>query len=302
MALGGTATHAPPGTHALAGRAVFPAAPNFDRCTVDDIANWLVASSAPTAIILGEVHDNPIHHKLRAAIIDRVAGSLRDRGALHPAIVFEHIRADQQPALDQNRGGSAAEMLAALNWPQSGWPDQAMFAPLFEAAATWKLPILPGHPPAQIVREVARGGAEALSAEERVRLGLDTPLAPHLHDDLLAELEASHCGLMPKSAFGNMAMAQRYRDAHMARVVAGAARERTTILLAGNGHARKDRGVAAYLPATSSAITVLFIEVEDGKTAAQDYGALHADAVVFTARAARKDPCDEMRAMMQKKK
>ena len=38
--------------------------------------------------------------------------------------------------------------------------------------------------------------------EELARLKLDQPLEPRLHDALLTELEESHCGMMPKTAFG----------------------------------------------------------------------------------------------------
>ena len=69
-----------------------------------------------------------------------------------------------------------------------------------------------------------------------------------LDDALLTELEASHCGLMPKSAFGGMAVAQRFRDGNMASILADAAPgSGQVVLVAGNGHVRLDRGVPWYL-------------------------------------------------------
>lgn len=292
--------------HPLIGKALFVARPDLQSCWLDDVVAHIVeaaGTSTRPAILLGEVHDNPRHHRLRAAIIDRIASAAREKGVQSPALVFEHIRTDQAPQLGKASFVSAGEVLTALNWSTSGWPDQSMFMPLFESAVKWRLPLLAGHPAASAVRDVSRKGFDALASDERTRLALDKPLPDKLQDDLLGDLEASHCGLMAKTAFANMAAAQRYRDAHMADVVATLAKERTTILLAGNGHVRTDRGVPYYLANRSQAyVSVLLLEVEDGKSDPAAYGPFAADAIIFTARAERKDPCEEMRAMMQKKK
>src|SRR5690606_8492139 len=105
-------------------------------------------------------------------------------------------------------------------------------------------PILPGHPSRAEVRDVARRGLQALPADTATRLGLDVPLPAPLQSALRDELEASHCGLMPRSAFTNMALAQRYRDANLAAsLVSAAIASGSAILFAGNGHVRRDRGV-----------------------------------------------------------
>ncbi len=116
---------------------------------------------------------------------------------------------------------------------------------------------------------------------------------------------------MPRTAFGKMAEAQRYRDAHYAAVIDAAAETHKSgvVLLAGNGHVRRDRGVPYYLAMRGKqAFAVALVEVEDGKTNPDAYiergpdGSPIYDAILFTTRAERKDPCEEMRAMMQKKK
>ena len=134
-------------------------------------------------------------------------------------------------------------------------------------------------------------------------------MEPRLQDALLTELEESHCGMMPKTAFGNMAFAQRYRDAHLADAVLKAAEKQgSAILLAGNGHVRTDRGVPAYLRQRApdrKVVSVMLIEVEDGKTDPQAYvprdpdGKPVADYIVLTPRQQRPDPCEAMRARMK---
>ena len=270
-------------------------------------------------VLLGEVHDNPDHHRLRASLIAAL-GNLRNTAVPAPrplAIVMEHIRADQQPALDayadmiraaqpgDDIEASVDQTLAALDWDKSGWSEPKMFRPLFIAVGAGRHPILAGEPARAAVRSVARQGIAALAGDEAARLKLGDALPSPLHDALLGELEASHCGLMPKSAFGTMADAQRFRDAHQAAVLLGAAdRHGRAVLLAGNGHVRADRGVPWHLarlaPARSVAI-VMFVEVDAARTNVADYlergadGKPIADLVVVTPRSDRPDPCIEMR-------
>ena len=270
-------------------------------------------------LLLGEVHDNGHHHALRRNIIDTIISSY-SAGTFSKALIFEHIRTDQQPALDQfaefnakaRRLGNSGDLFRFLEWDKSGWPDKKIFEPLFSAAINAKLPILPGDPPRERVRAIAKGGDAALTDDERQRFKLDQPLAPKLQDALLEELEASHCGLMPKSAFGKMAVAQRYRDAHLADALAKAADQYgAAILFAGNGHVRKDRGVPYYLKQMApnrKVVSVMLLEVEEGKNDPADYiprdpeGKPAADYILFTPRAKRTDPCAEMRERFGKKK
>ena len=67
--------------------------------------------------------------------------------------------------------------------------------------------------------KAAKEGENSLSAAERTHLGLDSPLGAQLDAASLKDIEDAHCGAMPKSAFGGMAYAQRYRDAHLADAV-----------------------------------------------------------------------------------
>lgn len=265
-------------------------------------------------VLLGEVHDNPDHHLLRSGML--VASPSQPV----PGLVLEHIRTDQQPVLDRfkqsnseaGRTSTPSDLFGLLEWSKSGWPDQSIFEPLFKAAIEAKLPIVPGEPARDAVRKVAREGESAIASEERARLKLDVPLEPALQDALLTELEESHCGLMPKSAFGNMALAQRYRDAHMADALVKAhAANKSAILLAGNGHVRSDRGVPWYLRQMSpqvKTLSILLLEVEEGKTDPAAYGLRDAagqsiaDLVVFTPRQPRPDPCEEMRKRMPPRK
>jgi uncharacterized iron-regulated protein len=259
--------------------------------------------------LLGEVHDNPAHHQLRAWMIEGTADSWNRVGA-RPAIVFEQIRASQKAALDRFKvlaeagTGTADELFRLLEWDKSGWPPARIYKPLFEAAVAAKLPIYAGDPPRDRVRDVARGAS--LAAEEQARFQLEREMPQSLRDALDNELRDSHCGVLPEAALRGMSMAQRYRDAHLADALLSAERQGQAILIAGNGHIRKDRGVPWHLrlrAPTMRVTTYMFLEVEEGKTDPEPYvprdpeGKPVADWVIFTPRAERGDPCEAMRKM-----
>lgn len=265
-------------------------------------------------VLLGEVHDNGAQHALRGALITAIAADIAEaKKQRPPALVFEHIRADQAAALEASRAPTpegARDLLQRLDWEKSGWPSSKLFLPIFEAAVVHALPILSGHPTRTEVRDVARRGLDALPGDTAPRLGLDAPLPEALESALLDELEASHCGLMPRTAFANMALAQRYRDAHMAAALASAARAHgSAIMLAGNGHVRTDRGVPrdlARMAPERKVLTVMLMEVSDGRADPTAYverdpqGKPAADFTVLTPRSERPDPCETMRARFKK--
>jgi len=254
--------------------------------------------------LIGEIHDNPDHHRIQAWLV----GAMHRTGG-SGTVVFEHIRADQAGALAQFVASPAADRSTArlfdlLDWDKSGWPPRALFQPLFAAVLDKGLSIVPGDAARTSVRSVARQGASALDAPEQARLALAEGLPELEQAALLDELEASHCGLMPRTAFGGMALAQRYRDAHLARAMVDAAAVGPVILIAGNGHVHAGRGVPwhlARMTPDAAIVTVALIEVMDGKTDAaaavpkDAAGNPAADFVIFTPRVDRDDPCVAMR-------
>src|SRR5262245_8096902 len=203
-------------------------------------------------VLLGEVRDNPEHHAVRGDVLRPLFEKLASTRGLHPAAVFEHIRATQQPQLDRfytkaarsRRLWRAADLLRELDWKNTGWPDGEIFYPLFDAALRSRMPILPGNADRQQMRELVRGDHAKATPEDKARLDLAGALSQPLLEALGAELVQSHCGVLPASAIPTMSLAQRYVDAHLAEAtVAAARRHRGAFLLAGDGHVRTDRGV-----------------------------------------------------------
>ncbi len=275
--------------------------------------------AAADFVLLGEVHDNPVHHRSRAGLLGKLNGRTwrpeDGRASRGPnfGLIMEHIRADQQEAVSGitprdgtgRDGRSAKTYLDVLEWEKSGWPERKLFEPIFSEIFDLVLPVYAGNPTRAEVRDVARKGVAALPERTLQELGLLDPLPPAAQDGLLGELEASHCGLMPKRAFAGMADAQRFRDAFMAKALVGAqSKYGHAVLLAGNGHVRRDRGVPWHLSrmaAGKTIVVIMYVEVASTGLRVEDYverdaaGRPVADFVFVTTQVARPDPCEEMR-------
>lgn len=229
-------------------------------------------------VILGEVHDNAAHHQNQAALL----------AAIQPrAVVWEMLTAGQAAALDTARLGDAAYVAGILNWDHSGWPDFALYAPVFAAAAGAR----------QYGAWVPRGAASAaletgvaayFGAEAAARLGLDQPLAAAEQAAREADQQASHCNAMPAEMLPLLVDVQRLRDASLAAAAEQALAETggPVAVITGNGHARRDRGLAAYLARARPQAQIRSLgQAEDGQIEGTFDVLLDAPAVL------RADPC-----------
>jgi uncharacterized iron-regulated protein len=175
-------------------------------------------------VLLGEEHDQPAIHLFRARL-------LRELAKHRPLLVsLEHITRDKQAILDANLA-HPEKLRQALNWDKSGWPKWSMFEPLFFALSE--------------IKAVVRCGNRKIddSFYDLSPYGLDAPL-PH-EDRLSNELKTMHPPSM-KIPLERMVLAQRRRDASFAASL-DLGKATLRILLAGNGHIRKDYGVPWYI-------------------------------------------------------
>lgn len=267
------------------------------------VAEFTSAIAGASVLIVGEIHDNPYHHAFRAALL---------KGVGQRALVFEQLRTDKQAALDAfselqkttPEQATLAEFKRLTDWETSGWQQYA-YDPLLQTAVDAKLLLYAGDVPRAEMMKVAKEGGSALTAADKARLKLDVPLGDRIDAASLDEIYDAHCKMMPKEALAGMAFAQRYRDATLADTVLKAAeRHGSAILLAGNGHARSDRGVPWYIRQRApdkKVVSVLLVEVADGEADPEAYvprdpdSKAAADYIIFTPKAERGDPCEKMR-------
>lgn len=253
----------------------------------------LAEAAAARWVLLGEKHDNAVHHALQARVVDALGRSGRSY-----AVVWEMAEPAHSEALTQAELGTVAALGAALDWEARGWPAWADYRPIAEAALRHDLPMRPGKPPGELARRLSRG--EPLAAELAGRLVWRQPYPPALEADLLAELHVSHCGQLPGAALTAMLKVQRLWDAWMAdsMLAAGAA---GAVLIAGAGHVREDRAVPwqLRLREAGEAFTLALVEVAPGREAARDYLSFDPrrfDFVWFTPRVDDGDPCEDLRS------
>ncbi len=244
-------------------------------------------------VVLGEVHDNGVQHRLRYdALAALVAGGAR------PAIAFEQFDRDRQSDIDRARRErpADADYLIAQAAGRGDWQWE-FYRPFVQLALDHKLPIVAANLSRADATRVAREGWPAVfDPAVRKSLGLDDlPEAfRRSHEQAIA---AGHCGLLPASALPAMARAQIARDIVFAQAMQPHA-ARGVVLLAGNGHARNDVGVPHWLDAglRSDSVSIALLEREDD--GATPELAETVDAWVLTPRAVREDPCKDLAQKM----
>jgi len=269
-------------------------------------------------VILGEVHDNPDHHRIQARLLRAFARG-RDKP---PRVVFEMIPLDKEGALSALKGArklSANAVFDIVDWDDSGWPARAIYAPVMRAAVDISgLPVAAGLPRDQ-VRKVSKQGLAALTRMQigQYRLG---PLPPKMQKALERDIIKSHCDMIPPAAARAMAPVQRLRDALLAARLADAWQKAgSAALIAGDGHARKDRAVPYYLKRQKAPfmgtkargipdpLVVWLAEANDKAATIRDLlprdasPAELADIIIVTPRAEREDPCERFRKFMRDK-
>lgn len=263
------------------------------------------ALAARRYVLLGEKHGHPDHHRLQAVLVRALVGAAR-----RPSVAFEQFTTEHGPAIARHLAaapGDAAGLGAAVDWSRSGWPDWALYRPIAEIALAAGLPIVAANLPPRTARAIARGGADARPAGLVARYGLDRAPPAEVGAAMATEIREAHCGHAPERLVAGMIEAQRARDAQLADALLSADGD-GAVLIAGAGHVRRDRGVPAYLALAAPGATVaslVFVEVDDARTAPADYGArfgggLPFDYVWFTPRVDDVDPCERFRPSLER--
>ncbi|MEM7671630.1 MAG: ChaN family lipoprotein, partial [Pseudomonadota bacterium] len=219
---------------------------------------------------------------------------------LEPAgLAFEMIPEGSEEGIEifREEGGTPRDIGPAIGWDRLGWPSWELYRPIFEAAP--EAYYSGGAASTGELMTAIRDSAATAFGPGAERYGLDILLDARLQAEVEEEMVVAHCNKLPRSAARGMAEAQRLRDARFADAVvrASAAGGGRAVLITGNGHARTDRGVPAYLRISVSEMSVLSlgqIEVVPEVVDIQDYlgdPGLPYDYVWFSARAERPDPC-----------
>jgi len=249
------------------------------------------AMRAADVAILGEIHDNPIHHERQAQLVAAIAPA---------GLAFEMIPEASEEGIQAfiAQGGSRAAIGPAIGWSRLGWPDWEMYRPVMEAAPQAYI-AGGGVPQADLLRAMRAGAAAGFGSGARA-YGLSEPFPASVQETLEADMIASHCDKLPEEMAAPMVEAQRLRDAafaHAVRRARAAGGNGRAVLITGNGHARRDVGVPAAIAAAAPDLEVLTlgqVEVQAGADSLEAYASssgLPYDYVWFSQPVDRPDPC-----------
>ncbi|TXH95449.1 MAG: hypothetical protein E6Q73_14825 [Pseudorhodobacter sp.] len=236
-----------------------------------------ITFAGANVVALGEIHDNPTHHTHQA----RAVAALRPK-----ALVFEMLTAEQAAAMPQPLP-DAATLAAALQWDAQGWPDFALYYPIFAAAPTAR--VYGAGIPRDMARKTFDTGIAAQFGPEAKAYGLTTPLAPADQSAREAEQSEAHCNALPPELLPGMVAVQRLRDAALARAVVQALADTggPVAVITGNGHARRDQGLAVPLARVAPDARLLSLaQFEEAAPETPPY-----DLWLTTPAAPRPDPC-----------
>lgn len=216
-----------------------------------EITPQMLDSLPPAQVyVLGEVHDNPLHHRHQARAVQ----------ALQPkAIVFEMFNADTAARITAQNRTDAAALEQALEWADLGWPPFSQYYPIFAAAP--EAAIYGGGVPREQLRASVMQGAASVLGDGAADFALDQPL-PDTQQTARETLQMeAHCNALPEEMLGGMVEAQRLRDAMLAQQARLALQEVGTpvVVITGNGHARTDWGLPAALEAAQPGVELLSI-------------------------------------------
>lgn len=240
-------------------------------------------------VLLGELHDNPYHHRVRGMLITALAGQ-------HPAIVFEQFTASERPVPPPSAGETREAWLDANGFDRTGW-RWPLHAPVVEAALASGRAIWGSNIPREALRSVVKDGAAAAPPEFR-RLMEQSPLDSTARAALDQDLIEGHCGQLPAAMIPGMRAAQEVRDAAMTWALVAAGAGGPAWLIAGNGHVRSDIAVPRMLRNAAPGKRVLVVGLlERGKdgTLPDQVERRRYDLVIVTPPAAREDPCASLR-------
>ena len=246
--------------------------------------------------LLGEVHDNPDHHAIQAEVLEALAQAGARRG-----VVFEQFDREFEPALRRLFAGGepgAEDVANAVNFDRDGW-NWDFYRPLVAIALRYGMPIATGNLSRRAAAPIAKQGMSALDPARVAALRLESAWSAEREEAMRTIVADGHCGALPVSALPRMAAAQRTRDATLAEAMLEVAPD-GAVLIAGNGHVRRDLGAPLYLAAAAPDRTCRalgIIEVQAGREDPSAYLASAAanvrpyDFVWFTPRRDRPDPC-----------
>ena len=238
-------------------------------------------------LLLGEIHDNLFQHRARADLISRMQNK-------EFAIVSEHLVSGSEITYS----GRLLEDLETIGFNKKAW-SWPVHEVLYKKFEEFNLPVFGGDLSKKDINNIYKG--RGLSQSDTLtpiikRSDLDS----QSKDKLLNDLVEGHCGVVEEDLLSFMYKVQRHRDASMAYIASKVA---PAIVIAGNGHVRRDYGVPQILKKmnpNSNIISIAFLEIDKLSKMTDNFiKKLFKDAdtdyIWLTESVSRVDPCEKLR-------
>ena len=215
------------------------------------------------AIFVGEVHNDPVHHRLQLAVMR----ALYERKA-KLAIGLEMFQPESQQFLDDWVAGKMKEedfqAVYSKNWTFA-W---SLYRDIFVFARDNKIPMIALNIPKQIASKVARQGFASLTDDEKKALpaGITCELKSAYTDLLKVAFGQVYKQLIKQGSFNNFCESQTLRNRAMAMNIARYRTEhpdRKVVAIAGIWHAVKGGAPANLLDVGKGSIRVVIPEIPE---------------------------------------
>ena len=239
-------------------------------------------------LLLGEIHDNLFQHRARADLISRMQSK-------EFAIVSEHLVSGSEIAYS----GRLLEDLETIGFNKKAW-SWPVHEVLYKKFEEFSLPVFGGNLSEKDINNIYAG--RGLSQSDTLTPILKrSALDNQSKDKLLNDLVVGHCGVVEEDFLSFMFKVQRLRDASLAYIASKVA---PAIVIAGNGHVRRDYGVPQILKKmdpTSNIISIAFLEIDelsemtDNNLIKKLFKDADTDYIWLTEAVSRVDPCEKLR-------
>ncbi len=238
------------------------------------VAARVAALMPADALLLGEQHDAPEHHRIERETVEALIRQSR------LAAVALEMAEDGQITTTLPPVATEAQVRTALAWQDKAWPWDD-YGPAVMAAVRAGVPVLGANLP------------RARMKDAMADVSLDAQLSDAGRTLQQEAVRSGHCNLLPESQIVPMTRIQIARDRAMAQVLIKARQPgKTVLLITGSGHALRTLGVPQHLPTDIKAVTVRLLASD---TPPADRSRADFDAVWQTPALPGKDDCAALR-------
>lgn len=228
--------------------------------------------AALDVVIIGENHTNIGGHRSQWSIVDALAATG------HPfALGMEFFELTDDAALAAYVAGTddLATMLDKSGWYTGGNYNFEYYRPMIDACKAKGAPVYGLNVPREWVRAVSRGGADALTPEQKAAVGELGPVNER-HKYLVNQMMSGLGAAMPQMFEGmyrgqttwDSAMATSILRAHKAHLQAGT--PRTIVVIVGSGHMAHGLGIPSRLKEMDPSLKVRTIAPVQGTLPDED--------------------------------